>query len=100
MAGGVDDVDAGFVPQQARHLGQNGDAALALDIIAVHGAFFNAFVFAEGARLLQQHVDQGSLAVVNVGNNGNVAQAHGVLSASFGMILNRGPKNTPTGILL
>ena len=77
VAGGVDDVDAGFLPVEGGHLGQNGDAALTLQVIRVHGALGDLLVLAERARLRQQPVDQGGLAVVDVGNDGDVAQIHG-----------------------
>ena len=38
VAGGVDDVDAGVFPLHRGGLGQNGDAALALQIVGVHRA--------------------------------------------------------------
>ena len=34
----VDDVDAGVVPQDRCRLGEDGDAALALQVVGVHGA--------------------------------------------------------------
>jgi hypothetical protein len=52
VAGGVDDVDAGVLPDQRGHLGEDGDAALALEVVGVHDALFDALVVAEGARLL------------------------------------------------
>ena len=72
----VDDVDAGVVPEDRRHLGEDGDAALALEIVGIHGALGHALVFAEGAGLLQQPVDQRRLAVVDMGDNGDVAKFH------------------------
>ena len=57
-------------------LGQDGDAALALEIVGIHGAFDHALVLAVGARLLQQPVDQGGLAVVDVRDDGDVAKIH------------------------
>ena len=73
----VDDVDAGVFPGEGGDLGQDGDAALALEIVGVHGAFGNLLVVAERAGLRQEPVDQGGLAVVDVGNDGDVAQIHG-----------------------
>ena len=53
-------------------LGENRDPALALEFVAVHGAFSNAFVGAERATLVQQGVDQRGFAVVDVGDDGDV----------------------------
>ena len=54
-------------------LGQDGDAALALEVVAVHRALGDALVGAERAALVQQRVDQRGLAVVDVGDDGDVA---------------------------
>ena len=76
MAGRVDDVDAGVVPEDRGHLGQDGDAALALEIVGIHRALGHPLVLAEGAGLLQQPVDQGGLAMIDMGDDGDVAQLH------------------------
>jgi hypothetical protein len=76
MAGRVDDIDAGVFPQHRGRLGQDGDTALALEVVGIHGALDHALVLAVGARLLQQPVDQRGLAVVDVGDDGDVAKIH------------------------
>src|SRR5262249_25141425 len=68
--------DAGVLPLHRRRLGENGDAALALQIVGVHRALGNPLVFAERAGLLQQAVDQRGLAMVDVGDDGDVAKLH------------------------
>ena len=77
VAGGVDDVDAGVLPLHRGRLGQDGDAALALQIVGVHRALGDLLVVAEGAGLLQQTVDERGLAVVDVGDDGDVTKVHG-----------------------
>ena len=77
VAGGVDDVDAGVLPLHRGGLGQNGDAALALQVVGVHRALGHLLVLAIGAGLLQQAVDEGGLAVVDVGDDGDVTKVHG-----------------------
>ena len=54
-------------------LGQDRDAALALELVAVHGALFDALVGAEHAALAEHGVNQGGLAVIDVGDDGDVA---------------------------
>ena len=80
VAGGVDDVDPGLarlaVPQHGRAFGQDGDAALALLVVGVHGALGRRLIGSEDARLGQKLVDQRGLAVVDVGDDGDVAQVH------------------------
>ena len=72
----VDDVDARAVPVDGRALGQDGDAALALQIIAVHRLRLNLLVLAEGAGLLEQGIDQRGLAVIDVRDDRDVAKVH------------------------
>ena len=74
MAGGVDDVDLGGLVMHGRVLGQNGNAALTLDIAGVHDTLGHLLVFTENAALLEHFIHQGSLAVVNVGDDGDVAE--------------------------
>ena len=76
MAGRVDDIDARVLPDERGRLGEDGDATLPLEIVGIHGALGDALVLAERAGLLQQAVDQRGLAVVDVGDNGDVAQVH------------------------
>ncbi len=57
VAGRIDDVDARVLPDERGHLGKDGDAALALEVVAVHRPLFDALVFAEGTGLLEQDVD-------------------------------------------
>ena len=86
VAGGVDDVDddgvAVLVGQVDRGvLGEDGDAALALEVHRVHHAGLRLVVVRalalgapEGAGLAEEGVDQGRLAVVDVGDDRHVAQ--------------------------
>ena len=53
-------------------LGENRDAALALELVAVHGPLGDAFVGPERAALMEQRVDQRGLAVIDVGDDGDV----------------------------
>ena len=54
-------------------LGQNGDAPLPFQIAGVHDALHCGLIFTVDAALLQHFVHKGGLTVVNVGNNGNIA---------------------------
>ncbi len=49
----IHDVDVGVLPDDRGHLGEDGDAALALEIVGIHGALGHALIGAEGAGLLQ-----------------------------------------------
>ena len=64
------------LPDDRGRLGEDGDAALALEVVGIHRALGHALVLAEGAGLLQQAVDQRGLAVVDVGDDGDVAEVH------------------------
>ena len=53
-------------------LGENRDAALALQLVRVHHALGHFFVGAEDAALPEHGVDQRGFAVVDVRNDGDV----------------------------
>ena len=74
MARGVDDVDLDALVGAGAVLSQNGDAALTLDIAAVHDTLCHDLIVAESAALTQHGIHQRGLAVVNVSDNGDVAQ--------------------------
>jgi hypothetical protein len=57
---------------------QNGDAALFFDRVGIHDPLGDLLVRGEGAGLLEQAlVDQRGLAVVDVGNDGDVSEGAG-----------------------
>ena len=68
----IADVDQQVLVMDGRVLRENRDAALALEFVVVHGAFCHAFVGAERAALVQERIDQRGLAVVDVGDDGDV----------------------------
>ena len=81
VAGGVDDVDrhrpvggAGTGVAHGGVLGEDRDALLALEVAGVHRALVDVLVRAEGAGLPQHRVDERGLAVVDVGDDRDVAQ--------------------------
>ena len=81
VPGGVDHVDrhgalGGVLAAvgDRRVLGEDRDALLALEIVRVHGALLHVLVRAEGAGLTQHRVHEGRLAVVDVGNDRDVAE--------------------------
>ena len=73
VAGGIDDVDFAACEVDGRVFGENGDAALALEFVRVHHPLGHLLVGAEGAGLAQHGVDEGGLAVVNMGDDGDIA---------------------------
>src|SRR5207244_140732 len=80
VAGRIDDVHLGARQDEGDILGQDGDAAFALKVIRVENeAVLPAsepvqLFFAKQSRLAHHHVDQRGFAVVNVGNNRNIAK--------------------------
>ena len=56
-----------------RVLGQNRDAALALELVRVHHALGHPLIAPENAALVQQGIHQRRLAMVDVGDDGDVA---------------------------
>jgi hypothetical protein len=76
---GVDQVDPDVVPGDRGGLGEDGDAPLALLVLGVHDAVDHRFVGAEGPDAAEHGVDQGRLAVIDVGDQGDVAESWGGL---------------------
>ena len=69
----VHDVDLVALIMHGGVLCQNGDAPLPLQIAGVHDPLHGGLIFPVNAALLEHFVHQGGLAVVNVGDDGNVA---------------------------
>ena len=86
VAGGVDDVELDAAVADRRVLGEDRDPLLALEIHRVEHSLGHRLARPERAGLPQQRVDQRRLAVVDVGDDRDVAdvgaQGHG-LSASL-----------------
>ena len=55
-----------------RVLGEDRDAAFAFERVGVHDARFDVLAFAKDAALTEHGIDQGRLAVVDVGDDGDV----------------------------
>ena len=75
----VDDVDAIVAPGDRGVLGENGDAALALQLVRVHDPLLHVLARIERAGLAQQLIDERGLAVIDVRDDGDVAKflSHG-----------------------
>ena len=73
VTGGVNYVDLYALVMYSGVFGQNGNAALTLDIARVHDAGAHFLIVTENTALLKHLVDQGGFAVVNVCDNGNVS---------------------------
>src|SRR5437868_5562583 len=57
-------------------IGKSGCSSLALEVVRIERALGHPLVLADGAGLLQQPIDQGGLAVVDMSDDGDVAQMH------------------------
>ncbi len=73
VAGRIDDIDAGVLPDNRGRLGENGDPAFLFNITGVHHAFCNALVV---AGLLQEFIDQCGFAMIDVCDNSDITQFH------------------------
>ena len=67
-----------------RVLGEDRDAALALEVAGVHDALFDVLALAERPRLLEEGVHQGRLSVVHVGHDGNGAAVRAAFDGDHG----------------
>ncbi len=74
VARGVDDVDLDVLILDRDVLGENRDAALALLVVGIQDAVLDLLVGTEGVRGTQEFVDHRRLAVVDVGDDGDVPQ--------------------------
>ena len=83
MAWRIYDVDAGIAPDQGGALGENGDPAFPLEIIGIHRPLGDLLVVAKQAGLAEQCVDQGRFAMVDVGDDRNIAEVHGGSDAAL-----------------
>src|SRR5438309_4349630 len=72
VTGRVYDVDTITVPLKRRVLRPNGNALLALEIHRVHHPLLDFLIRAKSSGLAQELIDQGSLAVVYMRNDGDV----------------------------
>src|SRR5437867_449796 len=73
VAGRVHDVDVDAPIRDGRVLGHDRDALLALEVDRVHDALGDRLVLAEETRLPEHGVHEGGLAVVDVGDDRDVA---------------------------
>ena len=75
VAGSVDDVDVVILVFESGVLGADGDALFPLEIHRVHDALLGGFglVGAEGAGLLEQPIDERGLAMIDVRDDGDIA---------------------------
>ena len=87
VTGGVNDVDAQTVPFNRCRFGENRNAALTLQIVAIHGAFGHCLVLAESTGLFEKFVNKGRFAVVNVGDDRNIAHIHWVFAYIEGRVV-------------
>ena len=74
VSGGVADVDLDALVADRRVLGEDGDAALAFEIVRVHDPIGDLLVFPETAGLAKEGVHERRLAMIDVGDDGDVAQ--------------------------
>ena len=86
VAGRVDEVDLDVAEREGDVLGQDGDAALALQVVGVEDALLRrSSLVAEQAGLPQHLIDQRRLAVVDVGDDGHIADVVSLHSLSGGL---------------
>src|SRR5437667_11609631 len=73
MPWGVHDIDAITIPLKCRVFVANGDSLFTFEVHRIHDSLLDFLVCAESSRLPQQLIDKGGLAVIDVRNDGNVA---------------------------
>ena len=74
VTGRIDDVDFVVVVTDAGGFGEDGDAAFAFEFVGVHDAVFDVLIGAEDAGLAEHGVNEGGFAMIDVRNDGDVAE--------------------------
>ena len=74
MARSIHNVDLGIAIGDGGVLGQDGDATFPFQVTGVHHALYHRLVISVHTALLEHGVHQGGLAVVNVGDDGDISQ--------------------------
>ena len=74
MSRSVNDVDGGVAIRERDVLGQNRDPSLPLEIIRIQDQVVGELIFAKLATLPEQAVHQAGLAMVDMGDDGNIAE--------------------------
>ncbi|MNL09801.1 hypothetical protein D3C87_1305750 [compost metagenome] len=77
MARSVHDIDVRAVVFDSTVLREDRDPAFLFQVVRVHHALNHLLVFAEGTCLAQELVDQGGLAMIDVGDDGDVTDGAG-----------------------
>ena len=80
----VDDVDARAGPDDRGHLGEDGDAVVALEIVGIERRARARTGRAEGAGSLEQPVDEGGLSMVSWAMTANCESCMGSGTANVG----------------
>ncbi len=75
MTGGIHDVDVVILVFESGVLGLDGNALLAFEVHRIHDALLGGLrlIGAKSARLFEQAIDEGRLAMVNMGDNGDIS---------------------------
>jgi len=68
-------------------LGQDGDAALFLEVVRVHDALVHMLVGAHGAGLTEESVDERGFPMVDVGDDGYITDVVSKLRHVLGVTL-------------
>ena len=70
---GIDDIDVIVTPGNRSVLGKNGNTPLFLKIVGIHHAFRGRLATVQRTRLLQQLVNKGGFAMVDVGDDSDIS---------------------------
>ncbi len=73
VARGVDNINFVIFKENTSMFGKDGDPALFFLVVAVHDPFRNFFIVAEDVGLFEEAVEHGGFAMVDVGDDGDIA---------------------------
>ena len=88
MTGSIDDVDLDPVIHDRGILRQDRDAFFPFQRVTIHNTVDSVLVFTENMALFEQGIDEGRLAVVDVGDNSDVSDVITVLHNTCFILIN------------
>ena len=79
----VDDIDLGIFIIYGGVLGEDGNTTFAFDVVGVHDTFRNFLILTEYTTLLQQFIHKCRLAMIDMGNDRDIADVFSFLSHKY-----------------
>lgn len=73
VTGRIDNIDLSILPEDRSIFRKNGNAFFSLKVVVVHHSFSDGLILAENTALPQHLIDQGCLAMIDMGDDCDIA---------------------------